>query len=93
MLFRETVAVYCENHTEHADTLCGQNAEFQCDKACGTYTNHWALKGYLDTYLQSVAAQQSRGSGLPADLVDRYSTAALTSVVCAHLHRILLQPV
>jgi hypothetical protein len=25
MLLRETVAVYCENHTEHTDTLCGQN--------------------------------------------------------------------
>jgi hypothetical protein len=22
MLFRETVAVYCENHTEHTDTPC-----------------------------------------------------------------------
>jgi hypothetical protein len=28
MLFGETVAVYCENHTEHTDTLCGQNVEF-----------------------------------------------------------------
>jgi hypothetical protein len=28
MLFMETVAVYCDNHTEHTDTLCGQNAEF-----------------------------------------------------------------
>jgi hypothetical protein len=28
MLFGETVAVYCENPMEHADTLCGQNAEF-----------------------------------------------------------------
>jgi hypothetical protein len=28
MLFRETVAVYCENHTEHTNTLCGQNVEF-----------------------------------------------------------------
>jgi hypothetical protein len=28
MLFRETVAVYCENHTEHTNTLRGQNAEF-----------------------------------------------------------------
>jgi hypothetical protein len=28
ILFRETVAVYCENHTEHTNTLCGQNAEF-----------------------------------------------------------------
>jgi hypothetical protein len=27
MLFRETVAVYCENHMEHINTLCGQNAE------------------------------------------------------------------
>jgi hypothetical protein len=23
MMFRETVAVYFENHTEHTDTLCG----------------------------------------------------------------------
>jgi translation initiation factor IF-1 len=28
MLFGETVAVYCENHTERTNTLCGQNAEF-----------------------------------------------------------------
>jgi hypothetical protein len=28
MLFRETVAVYWENRTEHTDTLCGQNAQF-----------------------------------------------------------------
>jgi hypothetical protein len=45
MLFGETVAVYCENHTEHTDTLCGQNAEFWCVKAGGTYSDQWALKG------------------------------------------------
>jgi hypothetical protein len=28
MLFRETVAVYCENHTEQTNTLCEQNSEF-----------------------------------------------------------------
>jgi hypothetical protein len=28
MLFRETVVVYCENHTEHTDTLCEQNEKF-----------------------------------------------------------------
>jgi hypothetical protein len=28
MLFRETVGVYCENHTEHTDTLCGQKEGF-----------------------------------------------------------------
>jgi hypothetical protein len=40
MLFRETFAVYCEKHTEHTNNLCGQNAEFWCVKAGGTYTNH-----------------------------------------------------
>jgi hypothetical protein len=45
MLVRETVAVYCENHTEHTDTLCGQDAEIWYVKAGGTYTNQWALKG------------------------------------------------
>jgi hypothetical protein len=40
MLFRETVAVYCENHTEHTDALCGQNAEFLNVKACGTYSHY-----------------------------------------------------
>jgi hypothetical protein len=41
MLFRETVAVYCENHKKHADTLCGQNAElFYVKEGGGTYSNH-----------------------------------------------------
>jgi hypothetical protein len=43
MLFGETVAVYWENHTEHTDTLCGQNAGFLCVKAGDTYSDHWAL--------------------------------------------------
>jgi hypothetical protein len=37
MLFRETVAVYCENHTEHKNTLCGQNAELQFVKSGVTH--------------------------------------------------------
>jgi hypothetical protein len=45
MLFRETVAVYCENHTEHKDAQWGHNAEFWYVKAGGTYSNHCALKG------------------------------------------------
>jgi hypothetical protein len=44
MLFRETVAVYCESDTKHKNTLCGQNVEFYYIKADGTYSNHWALK-------------------------------------------------
>jgi hypothetical protein len=44
LLFWETVAVYCENHTEHTNTLCGQNVEFYCIKARGTYSNHCAVE-------------------------------------------------
>jgi hypothetical protein len=44
MLFGETVAVYCENHTEHTDTLCGQNAGFYV-KIGDKYINHSSLKG------------------------------------------------
>jgi hypothetical protein len=40
MPFGETVAVYCENRTEHTDTLCGQNVEFWYVNAGGTYSNH-----------------------------------------------------
>jgi hypothetical protein len=47
MLFVERVAVYCENHTEHTDTLCGQNAGFWYVKAGGTYSNHWTFKGLI----------------------------------------------
>jgi hypothetical protein len=28
MLFYEKIAVYCETHTKHTNTFCGQNAEF-----------------------------------------------------------------
>jgi hypothetical protein len=44
MLFTETIAVYCENHTEHINTLCGENGEFFNIKVGGTYRYHWALK-------------------------------------------------
>jgi hypothetical protein len=48
MLFGETVAVYYENHMEHAHTLCGQNAEFWYVKNCGIYSNHLDLKGWTN---------------------------------------------
>jgi hypothetical protein len=40
MLFKETVAVYCENYTEHTNKMCGQNAEFWYIKGGGMYSNH-----------------------------------------------------
>jgi hypothetical protein len=47
MVFGETVAVYCENRTEHTNTLCGQNAEFWYVKAGGTYSTHLTLEGLI----------------------------------------------
>jgi hypothetical protein len=41
MLFRETVAVHFENHTEHTNTLCEQNAEMFHVKIDGTYINNY----------------------------------------------------
>jgi hypothetical protein len=44
-LFKEIIAVYCENHTKSVNKLCEQNAELFIVKAGGTYSYHWALKG------------------------------------------------
>jgi hypothetical protein len=41
---KETVAVYCENHTEYINTLWGQNIEFIFVKIGGAYSIHWALQ-------------------------------------------------
>jgi hypothetical protein len=37
MLFREIIAVYCDSHTKHTNTLFGQNTESLYCKAGGTY--------------------------------------------------------
>jgi hypothetical protein len=33
MQLNETIAVYCENHTEHTNTHRGENAEFRCARS------------------------------------------------------------
>jgi hypothetical protein len=45
MLCRKRVALYCENHTEHKNALCGQNAQLFCVGAGDKYSNHLNLKG------------------------------------------------
>jgi hypothetical protein len=46
MLFREIIAIYCENHTKHKCTVCAECRGFvNLFKAGGTYSDHWALKG------------------------------------------------
>jgi hypothetical protein len=59
MLLGETVAVYCENHKEHTDALCGQNAEFWYVKAGGIYSDHWVLMGFIspDIVLYEINAE------------------------------------
>jgi hypothetical protein len=45
MLYREIMAVYCEIHTKHINTVCGQNVELLNVTLCGTYSDHWTVKG------------------------------------------------
>jgi hypothetical protein len=47
MLFGEIIAAYCENYTEYKITVCKQNVELYYVRTCGTYSNHWALKGKM----------------------------------------------
>jgi hypothetical protein len=44
MLFREIIAVYCENHVEHINTLCGQSVGIYNIQVGGMYAYHCALK-------------------------------------------------
>jgi hypothetical protein len=53
MLFGETVAVYCENHTEHTDTLCGQNAELFNVKSDGMYGYHCTFNTLIIPYIST----------------------------------------
>jgi DNA-binding XRE family transcriptional regulator len=40
MLFKEVTIGNSVNHTEHADTLCGQNSEFFNVKVSDIYSNN-----------------------------------------------------
>jgi len=45
MLYREIIAVCSQIHTEHINTLCGQNVELLNVKLGCTYSDHWATEG------------------------------------------------
>jgi hypothetical protein len=47
MLLREIITVYSKNHLKLINTLCGQSGTLQIGKVGGTYTCHWASKGYF----------------------------------------------
>ena len=47
MLYVDIIAMCCKNHTEHMNTLCGQNAKFEVlnlmvrVRDCCVYLNAW----------------------------------------------------
>jgi hypothetical protein len=43
ILCREIIAVYCENHVKHLNTMFGQNAELLNDTIVGTCNCNCAL--------------------------------------------------
>jgi hypothetical protein len=47
MLFRETITLYCNNHTEHTDALCGQNTERFICTASGVQAYSYPFKGCI----------------------------------------------
>ena len=47
MLYREIIAVCSQIHTKRINTLCGLKVGFLDVIPDGTYSNHWALMGYI----------------------------------------------
>jgi hypothetical protein len=47
ILFRETVAVYCENHMQYINTMCWQNTDYVKVKAGGAYCYECDLNGII----------------------------------------------
>jgi hypothetical protein len=68
MLYREIIAVCSEIHIKHINTLFGQNVEFFNVKPGGTYSNHWALKGYIYIYIYIKTKSVPRSKHTPSRL-------------------------
>jgi hypothetical protein len=69
MLFGLTFPVYCDNYTEHTDTLSGQNVEFYVSQetyyVSATNTNRLMLFGervtvYFDKHMDTQIAYMRR---------------------------------
>ena len=52
MIYRKTVGIYCEIHTEHTTASWDQNAEILLLKRGGKFDNHWYLKGSIKLEFQ-----------------------------------------
>jgi hypothetical protein len=42
------MAIGCQKHMHHVNTLCKENAELFNARPSGTYSYHWALKCYAE---------------------------------------------
>jgi hypothetical protein len=60
MLYSEIIAVCSQIHTQHINTLCRQNVEFLRVKPGGTYSDHWALKGWWYVFQQESGRHEYR---------------------------------
>jgi hypothetical protein len=48
LLYSETVALYCESHTEHTNTVCVEKLEFSDANTGGVYSNQYAFKDQVN---------------------------------------------
>jgi hypothetical protein len=55
--FREVIPVYCENCTDHTDTLCGCNADLWNVPADGAYCKLSAIEGYRTLFITQFVSQ------------------------------------
>jgi hypothetical protein len=66
MLFGETVAVYCENHTEHTETLCGQSVPHRNHNVSATELNRLMLFGEtVAVYFEDHTEHTESGQSVP----------------------------
>jgi hypothetical protein len=63
MLYREIIAVCSQIYTKHINTLFRQNVELLNVKPGGTYSNHWALKGWMSSL--KIRSQYTRRLAVP----------------------------
>jgi hypothetical protein len=75
-LFRGTVAVYCENHTEHINALCGDRTQNSCSvKAAGT---HSYQRVWLVLVQEEIATRRETLRIAPNEAIRMFRTGCTT---------------
>jgi hypothetical protein len=84
----EVIAVYCENHTEDTNTLCGKNADVSNVKACGTvlYVEHFRCGEFSSSHpahSEPLAASSRSGACLELTKI-RVASGLASDYVVVH---------